>query len=83
MLFNSLTFLIFFFCVLIPYHLLQSWPAQKRLLLLASYVFYAAWYPPYVLILALSTTVDWWIARRIWLCENASRRKHLLLISLI
>jgi D-alanyl-lipoteichoic acid acyltransferase DltB (MBOAT superfamily) len=82
-LFNSLTFLLFFACVFSLYQLLPTWTAQKRLLLVASYLFYAAWFPPYVGILALSTTVDWWIARRIWQCEHAGRRKRLLLVSLL
>ncbi len=81
-LFNSFTFLVFFSCVVLLYHCLSSWTAQKRLLLVASYVFYAAWYPPYLGVLLLSTGVDWWIARRIWLCTDGVRRKQLLLVSL-
>ena len=83
MLFNSLTFLIFFVLVFILHRLMSSWAAQKRLLLLASYLFYAAWNPPYILILLFSTMLDWWLARVIWRCEDDRRRRKLLMLSLL
>ena len=83
MLFNSLTFLIFFGVVFALYQLISNWTLRKRLLLVASYLFYAAWNPPYVVILIFSTTVDWYIARRVWRCEDAARRKVLLIVSLV
>jgi len=82
-LFNSFTFLVFFCCVFALYRLLPGWNARKWLLLVSSYLFYAAWYAPYVVILLASTLVDWWIARRIWQCEDDAKRKRLLLVSLI
>lgn len=39
MLFNSLTFLVFFAIVFVLHRLLPGWTAQKRLLLIASYLF--------------------------------------------
>jgi hypothetical protein len=48
-LFNSLTFVVFFALVLGGYWTLRSWGARKNLLLVASYVFYGAWNPPFVL----------------------------------
>lgn len=44
---------------------IRSWTARKLMLLLASYVFYAAWNPPFVLLLWLSTLVDWTLAKRL------------------
>jgi len=82
MLFNSLTFLVFFAIVFGVYLALREWTARKRLLLVASYLFYAAWNPPYVAILAFSTTMDWWIARLVWRSQNESRRRALLIVSL-
>jgi alginate O-acetyltransferase complex protein AlgI len=82
-LFNSLTFLVFFFVVFVLYLLIANWTAQKRLLLVASYLFYAAWNPPYVVILIFSTTLDWWLARLIWRSEDISRRKWLLVLSIL
>jgi len=81
-LFNSLTFLVFFGAVFTLHFLIPTWNGRKGLLLAASYLFYAAWNPPYVLILAFSTTADWWLARRIGLTEDPWRRRALLLLSL-
>ena len=55
MVFNSYTFLIFFVVVLAIHHLPIPWRLKKLNLLLASYVFYAAWNPPFVLLLWIST----------------------------
>ena len=59
MLFNSYTFLIFFAVVLLLYALPLSWRAKKFNLLWLSYVFYAAWNPPFVVLLWISTVTDW------------------------
>jgi D-alanyl-lipoteichoic acid acyltransferase DltB (MBOAT superfamily) len=83
MLFNSLTFLIFFVIVFTLHRLMPGWSAKKLLLLVASYIFYAAWNPPYVAILLFSTSLDWWLARLIWKCEDPRRRRLLLTLSLV
>lgn len=81
-LFNSITFLVFFGAVLALHALMPTWTARKRLLLAASYLFYAAWNPPYVAILAFSTGLDWWLARQIWLSQTPGRKRFFLVISL-
>ena len=83
MLFNSLTFLIFFLVVFALHRLIPGWNRKKLLLLAASYLFYAAWNPPYVLILLLSTSLDWWLARLIWRSNNDIVRRRLLVLSLV
>lgn len=83
MLFNSLVFALFFAIVLLPYLAMGNGSIRKQWLLLASYLFYAAWNPPYVLILAFSTVLDWWLARRLCRTESPARRKQLLLVSLM
>lgn len=83
MLFNSLTFFVFFFLVFALYCLVASWTARKRVLLVASYLFYAAWNPPYVIVLFFSTSLDWWLARFICQSKDVSHRKWLLIISLL
>jgi alginate O-acetyltransferase complex protein AlgI len=83
MLFNSLTFLVFFVIVFTLHRLMPGWGAKKLLLLIASYVFYAAWNPPYVFILLFSTTLDWWLARLVWKSEGQTRRRVLLTLSLV
>jgi alginate O-acetyltransferase complex protein AlgI len=83
MLFNSWTFLLFFLAVFSLYQATPGWTAKKSVLLLASYLFYAAWNPPYIGILVLSTVVDWWLARRIARAVDPPRRRAFLLVSLI
>ncbi len=58
MLFNSFEFLIFLPCVIILYYIL---PHRVRwvLLLAASYYFYMAWKAEYVILIVLSTLVDY------------------------
>jgi len=41
MLFNSLTFVVFFAVVVCAYWSMRSWNARKNLLVVASYIFYA------------------------------------------
>ena len=84
MVFNSLTFLVFFAVLLVLHHLpFLSWRAKKVNLLVASYVFYAAWNPPFILLLWASTIVDWFIARGIYAHRDSSRavRRSWLVIS--
>ena len=58
------TFAAFFVAVLVVYNLpFLGWRGQKVWLLLASYVFYAAWDPVFVVLLWGSTVVDWFVAR--------------------
>ncbi|CAN5910584.1 MBOAT family protein [soil metagenome] len=83
MVFNSLTFLVFFAVVIGLWYAIESWPARKGMLLVASYAFYAAWNPPFILILWLSTVVDWYVARWLYAATRPSRRKLILLISLV
>lgn len=81
MLFNSLTFLLFFAIVFGSFWLMPTWPSKKRLLLIASYVFYGAWSPPYVLLLVLSTAMDWHLAKWIDRTNDRIRRRYLLMLS--
>ena len=83
MIFNSYTFIAFFIIVLILHSLKFTWKVKKINLLLASYVFYAAWNPPFILLLWLSTVVDFFVGKALYHQENKRRRKLLLVISLI
>lgn len=85
MLFNSLTFLVFFVCVVgihhAPLSMRFSWTLKKCNLILASYLFYAAWNPPFVVLLWISTLVDWWVAQRMAKTEHKAARQILLCLS--
>lgn len=82
MLFNSLLFLVFFAVVLGLHRLPLPWSLRKANLPVASYLFYAAWNPPFVLLLWLSTIVDWTIAKRIAATSSDRGRRALLLVTL-
>lgn len=83
MLFNSLTFVAFFAIVLgLHYTPWLSWRTKKTLLLLESYLFYAAWNPPFIILLWLSTAIDWQAARRIDQAATQRGRRGWLLVSL-
>ena len=79
MLFNSYTFLIFLGIVLLVSRQIGSWTARKFFLLIASYLFYAAWNPPFVLLLWISTLADWVFAKRIYASD--ARRPRALFLS--
>jgi alginate O-acetyltransferase complex protein AlgI len=81
MLFNTLEFLLFFPVVLVLFYLL---PHKYRwlLLLVASYYFYMGWNPAYVLLLVLTTTVDFYVANRMQDYADKKDRRPWLLLSL-
>lgn len=83
MLFNSYTFIAFFIVILVLHNLPFTWKVKKINLLLASYIFYAAWNPPFILLLWLSTVVDFFVGRALYKQDNVAKKRLLLVISLI
>jgi len=83
MVFNSLTFVAFFACVLAIHSLPLGGTAKKINLLVASYVFYSAWNPPFVLLLWISTIVDWYAAQGLVKAKRQSARHAWMLLSVI
>src|SRR5499425_3205573 len=83
MVFNSLTFVAFFAIVLALHNLPLPWSAKKFNLLVASYLFYAAWNPPFLLLLWASTVIDWLVARRMHRQVTPGSRKAWLIVSLV
>ena len=83
MLFNSLSFVVFLILVLALYYSkFLNWTNKKRMLLLASYVFYGLWNPPLVILLWISTMVDWTAGKRLAVEENQKKRKMWLILSM-
>ena len=82
MLFNSLGFIAFLVIVLVLYYTSMGWTHKKRMLLVASYVFYALWNPPLILLLWISTAVDWIAGNKLYHEEDPRRRKMWLLLSM-
>ncbi|MBS0388014.1 MAG: MBOAT family protein [Proteobacteria bacterium] len=83
MVFNTLTFAAFFLVVLLLHSLPLGWKTRKVNLLLASYVFYAAWNPPFILLLWISTVVDWYAAQGLVRAERPAARRAWMLLSVI
>jgi alginate O-acetyltransferase complex protein AlgI len=78
-LFSSAEFLFFFLLVLALHRVL---PWRRALLLVASYGFYASWNPPFVLLLAWTTALDYTLGRRLDIEQAPWRRRALLGLSL-
>lgn len=81
--FDSLTFILFFTIVLAMHNLPFSWQVKKFNLLWASYIFYAAWNPPFVLLLMLATGVDWFAAKGLYSARTEKGRTGWLMLTLI
>lgn len=79
--FNSFAFLWFFPSVLLIYWLIPSWRARKVFLLAASYYFYSCWNAPFLLLLILSSAIDYSVGRALDVTADPVRRKLLVAIS--
>src|SRR4029450_8177971 len=75
MLFNSLTFVVFFAVVVTVYWSMHSWNARKNLLVVASYIFPRAWNPPFAALLFSTTAMDFWLGRRIAKAKGRHSRR--------
>jgi D-alanyl-lipoteichoic acid acyltransferase DltB (MBOAT superfamily) len=82
MLFHSLSFGLFFAAVLAVAPALRP-RAQNLFLLLASYLFYAAWDWRFLSLLWLSTGIDFAVGLGLGRARGARARKRLLVVSLV
>ena len=80
MIFHSLTFAAFFLVTVAIYWCLPLRP-QNALLLIASYVFYGWVHPWWPVLLLITTTIDYWSARRI--AERPEQKKAWLWLSIV
>lgn len=78
MLFNSIPFILFFLVVVVLYYLS---PQRFRwmILLAASYFFYMSWQPVYVLLIAFTTLVSYWIGVKSDIKDKKVRQRLLWL----
>jgi len=81
MLFNSLTFVVFFVFVVSLYWSIRSWNARKNFLVVSSYVFYGAWNPPFAALLFSTTAMDFWLGRQIGKAKDRKARRGWLIAS--
>ncbi|PKQ44267.1 membrane-bound O-acyltransferase family protein [Confluentibacter flavum] len=83
MLFNSLSFILFLVIVLALYYSkIFNWTSKKRMLLFTSYIFYGLWNPPLVILLWISTLVDWTTGKKLAVEVNQKKRMYWLLLSM-
>ena len=82
MLFHTFTFWTFFSIVAALYSVLKL-RGQNALLLVAGYIFYGWWDWRFLILIALSTVVDYAVGRQISLTEEPAGRKRWLIVSLI
>ena len=83
MVFNTLTFVVFFAIVVALHALALGWTTRKINLLIASYIFYAAWNPPFILLLWVSTVVDWYAAQGLVRADRPATRRAWMLLSVV
>jgi len=79
MYFHTLPFLIFFLIVYPAYLAVKGTKLRLPLLLAASYIFYAWLNPLYLVLIAYSTALDYWVVTRM---ARSPRRKSWLAISI-
>ncbi|MBU0467761.1 MAG: MBOAT family protein, partial [Candidatus Omnitrophica bacterium] len=80
--FNSIQFLIFFPIVAIIYFLIHQ-KYRWIFLLTASYYFYMCWEPGYLLLIILSTLIDYYAGIMMGKQADKSKRKKYLILSLL
>jgi D-alanyl-lipoteichoic acid acyltransferase DltB (MBOAT superfamily) len=80
-LFNSLTFAVFFVVVFSLYWALRARTPQNVLLLVASWIFYGAWSWKFLLLLLASTVVDYVCGLLIAGADNPRRKRLVLTFS--
>lgn len=85
MLFNSIEFLIYFPTVFLLYWYFFADKIKMRnlFLIIVSYIFYGWWDWRFLLLIIISSYVDYIVAQKIYKSDDNSRRKRLLSISLI
>jgi alginate O-acetyltransferase complex protein AlgI len=82
MLFNSYIFLIFL-AIVIPIFLKIPKHWKKPFLLMVSYIFYGFWDWRFCILLLLSTTLDFFLGKKIAASEDIKKRKTFLAFSLV
>ena len=84
MLFNSISFLIFFSIVFILYWFIlnKNYQSQNILILCSSYFFYAWWDWRFLFLIFLSTFVDFFVGHQIFKTQNKSKKYFYLCISI-
>ncbi len=81
MLFNSIEFLIFFPVVVLLFGIIPQ-RFRNWALLAASYYFYMCWKPEYIVLIIVSTAIDYYASGRMDGIENLKEKRKWLILSL-
>jgi alginate O-acetyltransferase complex protein AlgI len=81
MVFTSINFLVFFTALLALFFLIRKAVYRQYLLLIASYIFYGAWNPSYLILIAFCSVLCWWTGILIYNAENQRQRKIYMIFS--
>ena len=81
--FNSFTFVLFFFAVVMVHSLPLPRIVRKLNLLVASYLFYAAWEPWFITLLVYATAVNWIAGKLLPAWDDLPRRRKVVLWSAV
>jgi len=80
--FNSLQYLLFLPIVTLVYFSLEKQNYRILFLVIASYFFYMCWNPVYIILILVSTLVDFYISQSISNSRSEKLKLHLLFLSL-
>jgi alginate O-acetyltransferase complex protein AlgI len=83
MIFTSFEYIFFFAAVLLVRSCLRNFSYEKWILLVASYVFYMSWSIPCGFLILLTSFVDYFVGVGLERIENPTRRKMLLVVSIV
>lgn len=75
-------FLLFLVTIFVISLLIRSKEKRKLLLLVASYFFYATWNTPFIALILLSTSIDYFLSKQIERTEDRRRRTILLTLGI-
>jgi len=81
MLFNSVGFLVFFAIIVAVYYRLEH-DNRWKLLLAGSYYFYMCWRPAYIILIIISTLIDYYCGLAMGGANDKKKRKLFLILSL-
>ncbi len=83
MLFTEFRFLLFFAIVWSLYWLVRSNAIRKILLLVASYAFYAGWDARFLVLIFVSTVIDWVVGRQLHQERDEAKRRRWVTTSVV
>jgi D-alanyl-lipoteichoic acid acyltransferase DltB (MBOAT superfamily) len=75
---------LFFLAVVTGLAIMVNSPKPRKILLLAaSYIFYATWNIPFIALILFSTSIDYFLSKRIAISEKTSERKFFLVMGIV